>query len=154
MQAQQKLAAACGVAGPKQLAAQHAAHLMMAMLQRSNDWDARHADLPSFTSLLKVCPGMTLAALGQPLCLAVGTITKDHDRDSRLRVTLLRAVDALLEDDEQGAALCGEHGQAVMVMVLLPPLVWRAGAHACASLARIGAILRVRALIQVACTPA
>jgi hypothetical protein len=116
------------VASPKQLAAAHAAHLVMAMLQRSEHWHSSHPDLPSFTALLRACPGVTLTALGEPLCLAVGAITKDHDRDGRLRVTLLRAVDALLEDDEQGASLCREHGTPLLVMVLLPPLVWRAGA--------------------------
>jgi hypothetical protein len=127
-QALGKLAAACGVAGPKQLAAAHAAQLMVSMLQRSDQWHSSHPDLPSFTALLHTCPGITLAALGQPLCLALGAITKDHDRDSRLRSALLRAVDSLLEDGEQGSCLCREHGLLLLTMVLLPPLVWRAGA--------------------------
>jgi hypothetical protein len=128
VQAQHKLAAACGLAGPKDLAAAHAAHLMMAMLQRSEQWTWSHPDLPSFLSLFKTCPGVTLAALGKPMCLALGSITKDHDRDDRLRIALLRAVDACLEDDDQGSCLCREHGVPLLVMVLLPPLVWRAGA--------------------------
>ena len=101
---------------------------MMAMLQRSERWSHDHPDLPSFVSLMQTCPGITLAALGQPLCLALGSITKDHDRDDRLRMALLRAVDGMLENEEQGRSLGQEHGVPFLVMVLLPPLVWRAGA--------------------------
>lgn len=110
----------------------HAASLLAGLLRRCSAWTATHADIPSFCSLLRTCPGVTLAALGEPLCLAMASITADHDRDSALRVTILRLVDSLLESDEQGAGLCGTWGMHVLSGVLLPALVWRAGKSAAA----------------------
>lgn len=77
---------------------------------------------------MRVCPPVTLAALGEPLLQAVGAIVCDHDGDAQLRIALLRAIDALLEDDEQGSCLGKAHGALLFKAVLLPSLVWRAGA--------------------------
>lgn len=127
LQAQAKLAKACGMANASELAAAHAAALLAAMLQRSTDWHHGHPDLPAFMSLLRVCPATTLAALGSPLLRSVGAITSSHERDAQLRISLLRAMDALLEAEEQGSCIGQEHGLLLLSDVLLPPLVWRAG---------------------------
>lgn len=128
-QAQQKLAATCGKPNPSELASWYAAPLLKEVLHRSEEWTQNHPDVPAFLSLVQVVSGTVWEELGQLLCLAVGTITKDHDRDAPLRVALLRSVDDLLENDGQGPCLCVHHGLSLFTMVLLPPLVWRAGAH-------------------------
>jgi hypothetical protein len=128
VQAQQKLAAACGLSSLGELASLYAAPLLKEMLQRSEEWTHSHPDVPAFLSLVQVVPGAVWEQLGELLCLAVGSITKDHDRDAPLRVALLRAVDDLLENNDQGPCLCAHHGLSVFTMVLLPSLVWRAGA--------------------------
>lgn len=127
MQAQEKLATGCGVASASELASHHASSLIAGMLERSEQWTSIHPDIPSFLSVLRISPGDSLSAMGKPLCVALNCIVRDHERDPALRMTLLRSIDGLLQSDEQGCAFCLHHGQPLLVTVLLPPLVWRAG---------------------------
>ena len=129
LQASAKLASACGCSDVSELASRHAAPLLTSMLQRCDTWTHSHPDLPAFAALLHALPGATLAELGTPLCLAVGSVTKGHEREAPLRVALLQMVDQLLENDDQGCRLASEHGLALFAAVLLPPLIWRAGAQ-------------------------
>ena len=101
LQAKSKLAIACGLGTAEELTATHAASLLSSMLQQCGSWTDGHADVPGFLSLLSSCPGVTLAALGEPLCLAIGSIVGNSERNHTLRMTLLRAVDALLEVESQ-----------------------------------------------------
>lgn len=127
VQAQQKLATACGAASAVELAANHACGLMLYMLQRSSQWTATHADISSFVAILETCPGETLAAIGEPLCLSLSQITRDSDRDPALRMEILRAMHKVFEDDARAPAFCAKFGMQLTVLVLLPPLIWRAG---------------------------
>jgi hypothetical protein len=128
MQAQQQLASACGMASAVELAALHACDLIMGMLPHSTGWTADHPDVRGFLTILRNCPGETLAAVGEQLCKALGAITRDHDRDADLRISLLNTLDHVIEDDARGPAICRRFGVALCMFVLLPPLVWRAGA--------------------------
>jgi hypothetical protein len=127
VQAQQKLATACGAVSAEQLAANHACALLLCMLQRSPSWTASHADISSFIAILGMCPGETLVAVGEPLCTCLSQITRDPDRDPALRMTILRSMHNLLEDDKRAPPLCAKFGIQVIVLVLIPPLIWRAG---------------------------
>lgn len=127
VQAQQKLASACGAASAVELAASHACSLMLCMLQRSSQWTVSHPDITSFIAILDTCPGETLAVTGEPLCLALSQITRDPDRDPALRMTVLRSMRGILEDDARAPVFCAKFGMQLTVLVLLPPLIWRAG---------------------------
>lgn len=54
-------------------------------------------------------------------------ITRDVDRDPGLRITILRALHNMLEDDTRAPAFCSRFGVQLTILVLLPPLIWRAG---------------------------
>lgn len=99
------------------------------MLQHSEQWTSIHPDIPSFLSFLRMSPGETLSAVGKPLCMALSCIVRDHERDPALRMSMLRGIDGLLQSDDRSCAFCRHHGQPLLETVLLPPLIWRAGAQ-------------------------
>lgn len=97
------------------------------MLHQSPEWEPDHPDIPSFLTILRISPGDVLTAMGGPLCQSVSLIVGDHEKDPALRMTLLRGIDGLLQNDEQATTFCAQHGQTVLKDVILPPLIWRAG---------------------------
>lgn len=79
--------------------------------------------------MLRISPGETLSAVGHPLCEALNCIIRDHERDPALRMSLLRGIDSLLQNEKQGHEFCGQHGLLLLETVIIPPLIWRAGVH-------------------------
>ncbi|WIA31178.1 hypothetical protein OEZ86_001183 [Tetradesmus obliquus] len=76
--------------------------------------------------------GPCLAALLPQIAQVLQPILADADRDASLRLSLLRLLDSLMEQPGTAAAFGGSNAALVLVALLMPPLVWRAGKAAAA----------------------
>jgi hypothetical protein len=122
-----QLADACGVSCSGELAAKYAQPLLPVLTGDSSSWTASSPNFLAFQALLRTTGGPTLAQLLPEVLPVLSACCSSEEVDPALRLGLLRLVDDLLEQEGQGGALLGEGAGQLLVQVLMPALVWRAG---------------------------
>lgn len=127
-----ELAAAARLAGPAELARRHGPAILQDVCANVEEWTAASPNHLTLRALLRTCEEGALRELFPPAAKAIRGVLADADRDTALRLDLLRLVDALMEDDRSASALAGPASASVLSNVLLPPLPWRAGKSAAA----------------------
>ena len=122
-----QLAGACGVSSSGELAAEYAEPLLPLLTADNSSWTASSPNFLAFQALLRTTGGPTLAQLLQQVLPVLSACCSSEEVDPALRLGLLQLVDDLLEQEGQGETLVGEGAGQLLVQVLTPALVWRAG---------------------------
>ena len=134
----------CGWDSPTELAAQFAPRMLDHVTEGHGTWTHTHPDLLAFLSLLTSCSGATLGLL-LPRIISTCASLLEHEREAKMRLSVLRTMDVLLEDPDQSQAFRGPLGGLTLMAVLLPPCVWKPSKAAAA--VRYAAVVSIGTLL-------
>lgn len=98
------------------------------LVQHHEQWRQGHPGWRTLASLLRLCDGAGLLQAWPQALPALAALAADHDRDVMLRLELFQLLLALLDDDGKAAAWQQPVlGRQLVLELLEPGLVWRAG---------------------------